>query len=210
MTSLWDTVFEDGGIHQKPSSDVMSLVPLLQSKGVKKILDAGCGNGRDTISLAEQGFDVTAIDSSETAINAAKNSSRNLPIDYRVCDLTTLPFNDNSFDFVLAGHSIEYTGDEIEEVIAELTRVLKKGKPLYVKVLSQNHPFFGKLQKELYGHSMLGYAITNEIPVKYFSEDELKRAFSDFEIEKLEHIEHAPSRTTGVALHEWVLLGYKQ
>jgi len=131
-------------------------------------------------------------------------------INYQVCELNKLPFEPEFFDFVLAGHSIEYTGNQLNKVVSELTRVLKTGKPIYLRVLSKNHPFYKKSSNELYGTSVLGYAIQKEIPIKYFSEEEIRDLFSEFKIDKLEHIEHKPSKKTGVSLNEWIFLGYKK
>jgi len=210
MTSKWNQLFEGGGIHTDSTPDLTNLVPILKQDKVKRILDAGCGNGRDSIYLSQQGFDVYAVDSSTTAIQAAKKASLGARINYQVCDLTELPFENEFFDFVLAGHSIEYTGSQLDKVISEFTRVLKKGKPIYLRVLSKSHPFYKKEQNELYGNSVLEYAIRKNITIRYFSEDELRNLFSEFKIGKLEHVEHEPSRKTGVPLNEWILLGYKQ
>ncbi len=40
-----------------------------------KVLDIACGSGRDAIYLAEQGYDVTALDYSETALQRCKSSA---------------------------------------------------------------------------------------------------------------------------------------
>jgi adenylylsulfate kinase-like enzyme/SAM-dependent methyltransferase len=48
-----------------------------------KIIDLGCGNGRDSVFFCQEGFKVTAIDSSEQAIK--RINEKNLPI-FAVCD----------------------------------------------------------------------------------------------------------------------------
>ncbi|MFH1828328.1 MAG: class I SAM-dependent methyltransferase [Nanoarchaeota archaeon] len=208
--SKWNDLFADGGTHTNPTPDLEKLIPYLKSQGIVKILDEGCGNGRDTIYLAQQGFVVSAVDTSQTAIDVAKRNSVDLDIDYRVCDLTNLPYQDETFDFVLAGHSLEYTGEDIAKCVSELGRVLKPAKPIYVRILSSNHPFSHKFQDRLYGNSVVGYAIQRDIPIKFFTVEEVRDLFRQFKIEKLNHIVHEPSKSTGVPLNEWVLLGYKK
>ena len=208
--SKWNDLFTDGGTHTNPTPDLERLIPYLKSQGVQRILDAGCGNGRDTIYLAQQGFIVSAIDSSQTAIEVAKRKSGELDIDYRVCDLTNLPYRNETFDFVLAGHSIEYIGDDIKKCVSELRRVLKTDKSIYVRILSSNHPFSHKSKDELYGDSVVGYAMQRDIPIKFFTEKKVRDLFGQFKIERLYHIAHEPSKSTGVPLNEWVLLGYKR
>ncbi|MDE2589481.1 MAG: class I SAM-dependent methyltransferase, partial [Patescibacteria group bacterium] len=43
-----------------------------KKRNVKRVLDAGCGNGRHVIFFSEQGFDVYGIDISNDAIKIAK------------------------------------------------------------------------------------------------------------------------------------------
>ena len=65
-----------------------------------KILDVGCGEGRDCLFLLEMGYDVQAIDISEEAIKyckhkaGAKNNGR-----FHVVDVCTESF-DGTFDFI--------------------------------------------------------------------------------------------------------------
>jgi len=204
--SDWNQLYENGGIHLDPTRDLLELFPELIRLGVKTVLDAGCGNGRDGAYLAQE-FSVSAVDGSITALKAAKHRSPQL--NFSVCDLASLPYQDNSFDFVLAGHSIEYT-EHVDKTVAELERVLKPDSPIYVRVLSTQHPFFQKKPDELYGTSVLGYALERNIPVKFFTHDEVKELFRNFTIERLEHRAHKPSRRTNVALNEWVMLAYKK
>src|ERR1700722_10615842 len=55
-----------------------SLVGYIQSKKIKigKALDVGCGNGRDAIFLAQQGFQVDALDISEEAISLTNRNAK--------------------------------------------------------------------------------------------------------------------------------------
>lgn len=57
-------------------------------------LDLACGLGRHAIALAERGWQVTAVDSSEVAIGRLRNSarSRGLCIEARVRDLESSDF----------------------------------------------------------------------------------------------------------------------
>jgi len=65
-------------------------------------LDIACGEGADAIWLAEQGWDVTAVDFSEVAIARGRQAAedRELSIEFVVADLDTwVP--DRAFDLVV-------------------------------------------------------------------------------------------------------------
>src|SRR3989344_6150469 len=63
----------------------------------KKILDAGCGSGRDSAYLTEDGYDVTGIDLSEEMIKIAKTKSY---AKFKIMDFRNISFKKESFDGV--------------------------------------------------------------------------------------------------------------
>ena len=67
-----------------------------------KALDICCGAGTNTLYLAKQGFVVTGIDISPTAIKYAKKKAAQarVKIDLRVQNFLDLLFDDEEFDFV--------------------------------------------------------------------------------------------------------------
>lgn len=82
------------------------------------ILDAGCGNGNYSYFLSDLGYrNIFACDLFES-INTDK-------FNYVKATLEQLPFNDNTFDFVLAPSVIYYLKDT-GKVLKEIHRVLKK------------------------------------------------------------------------------------
>lgn len=68
-----------------------------------RILDVGCGMGREAFNLYDIGFNITAIDISEKAIKGAKKlaAESNRNITFLLTDGINLPFDDNSFDVVI-------------------------------------------------------------------------------------------------------------
>lgn len=67
-----------------------------------KTLEIGCGTGTDAIWLAEQGFDVTACDSSEIAIGLAKEKLNNQEIkcNFQVLDFLADEIENKPFELV--------------------------------------------------------------------------------------------------------------
>lgn len=99
----------------------------------KKILDVGCGPGRDTKSLMNRGFDVIGIDFSEEMVREAK--SRVPSGDFRLMDMRKLDFDKNSFDGVWAFASLLHIPKEqAPKVLTEFRRVLKKSGVLAISM----------------------------------------------------------------------------
>ena len=87
-----------------------------------KILDAGCGSGRDGMAFKDRGFVVTAIDASETMANHA---SRLLTQPVSVVRLEDVAFT-SEFDGIWACASLLHVPrHEIDDVLLRLIRALK-------------------------------------------------------------------------------------
>lgn len=72
-----------------------------------KALELGCGAGDLTLELSRAGFQCTGVDLSPTAIDWAREKSRNAQFDvqFTVGNVLALPeLEDSSFDLVLDGY----------------------------------------------------------------------------------------------------------
>jgi SAM-dependent methyltransferase len=87
-----------------------------------KFLDLGCGAGANTWFLDREGFDVTGIDGSPSAISRSLVKGKCF-----VADATNLPFEDNSFDAVIDVACIAHNKlQDAKGIIKEVRRVLKQ------------------------------------------------------------------------------------
>jgi ubiquinone/menaquinone biosynthesis C-methylase UbiE len=116
----------------------------------KTILDVGCGNGISTISFAQSGYHVTAVepDPSDTigagAINILKNTLNLNNIKVHQDFAENINFEDNSFDVVYvrqAMHHANHLGDFIKECV----RVLK---PNGLLLTVRDHVIFNEEDKQ--------------------------------------------------------------
>ena len=82
----WATLKGNGGFNEQPHPLVVELVEKLTPG---RALDVACGVGRHSIYLAERGWQVTAVDSSQVAIELLSQAAvdKHLPIDARLADL---------------------------------------------------------------------------------------------------------------------------
>lgn len=71
-----------------------------------RALDLACGEGRNAVWLAERGWQVTAIDFSEVAIERARGlaAGRGVSVDLRVGDVLNEPIDAAAFDLVLLAY----------------------------------------------------------------------------------------------------------
>jgi ubiquinone/menaquinone biosynthesis C-methylase UbiE len=108
------------------------LVEYVAKKLVRKgkTLDLCCGAGTNTVYLAQNGFDVTGIDISLTAVAyaKAKAAQANVKIRFFVQNFLKLPFNNEGFDFVHDMGSFHHVKPEDRQTFIQgVDRVLKAG-----------------------------------------------------------------------------------
>jgi tellurite methyltransferase len=99
-----------------------------------RVLDAGCGGGRNLVFLLRNGFDVWGVDESEVAIarvrELAARLAPNLPHDrFRVGQVESLSFEDDSMDVVISSAVLHFARDDEHwlAMVREMWRVLAPG-----------------------------------------------------------------------------------
>jgi ubiquinone/menaquinone biosynthesis C-methylase UbiE len=104
-----------------------------------RLLELGCGAGNIAVWLAKQGYEVTGIDISPTAIGWARQRSDDEKADARfiVGDVLELKdFDNDSFDLVLDDHCLHcIIGDDRKRFLSEAYRVLKQGGYFLVETM---------------------------------------------------------------------------
>lgn len=109
---------------------------MIEAAGVgpgTRMLDAGCGGGGASLLAEVRGALVTGVDAADTMIKVARERIPNG--DFRVGDLQELPFDDDTFDAVLAASSLQYTEDRVA-TLREFGRVCRPGGRIVVALWS--------------------------------------------------------------------------
>ena len=89
--------------------------------GVQSILEIGCGTGID-LKLFSDSFQLHGIDLNDHALEIARKQLPN--VNFQKGDITKLPFEDSSIDFVFTHGLMNYLDDDVlENGIAEMFRI---------------------------------------------------------------------------------------
>jgi tellurite methyltransferase len=108
-----------------------------------KILDAGCGGGRNLVYFLRNGQDVYGVDPNPNAVEAVKELAKTIAPDYpvqnfKVAPAEGLPFNDCSFDLVISSAVLHFAKDEVhfDSMMHSMWRVLKPGGYFFARLAS--------------------------------------------------------------------------
>jgi ubiquinone/menaquinone biosynthesis C-methylase UbiE len=129
----WDDVYRDYPAEALPwelGKPRKNLTDLVENDRIQQgsALDLCCGLGTNTVYMAQNGFDVSAVDISKHALNLAKQKAHKAKaeIKFVLASFVTLPFKDATFDFVLdmgCFHHVEV--EDRPEFIQGVRRILK-------------------------------------------------------------------------------------
>ncbi len=128
-------------IHLIGQTDIYLLDQIMKGRYQKsqKILDAGCGSGRNMKWFLLNDFDIYGIDTSEAAIMNLKKVNANL-VDgqLQVAALEEIPFDNNFFDHIICSAVLHFAKSvaHFKEMFSELLRVLKPGGTLFIRMAS--------------------------------------------------------------------------
>lgn len=133
----WNKIFKtEGKVFFNPQEDMPELVKLFKKKGIKKVLDLGCGSGRHIIYLAKNGFDTYGLDVAPVGLKITKDwlKQEKLKADLKLGSfLKKLPYKNNFFGAIVAVQAISHGRiEDIRKLIKEMERVLKPSGLIFV------------------------------------------------------------------------------
>jgi ubiquinone/menaquinone biosynthesis C-methylase UbiE len=153
-----------------------------------KILDIGCGNGRN---MKNKNYDFYGVDNCEKFIEMSKKITPNIYLS----DMTNLPFPDNYFDGIISIASFHHLSDIIRrtECLKEMHRVLKPNGKILLSIWSINQSHNKKLKFE-YG--------TNMVPWKDIKGNIVgNRYYYIFQIDEINNLLHKYFKINN---HNWI------
>jgi tellurite methyltransferase len=100
---FWEDTYRDQNVNTfgEPSKEIIELADKMPKNSI--VLDIGCGDGRNTLFLAQKGFKVDAFDISENGINKLKSLAKRekVTINAWVQDIAQYKF-DKEYDFIVS------------------------------------------------------------------------------------------------------------
>ena len=200
MSKLWDKVYSNDSAFfgEEPSDFAQKCYSYFKKYGVKRILELGCGQGRDTIFFASNGLDVFAVDSSKVAIENINQKTRGKNISLHLSHFEVrqaLPFDSSHFDAIYSHmfYNMRFTNEELNFLFKESSRVLKNNGLLYFSVRSDKDVFYNK-GKKIGGNI---YEI-NGFQIRFFTKIQIKSFLSAYF--KIKNIEESYEETVSLYL----------
>jgi len=109
----------------------------------RKVLDAGCGGGRNLVYFLRNGYEVYGIDPNAGAVEAVKGLAKNITPDYplqnfRVASAEDLPFENEYFDLVISSAVLHFARNEdhFGAMLQSMWSVLKPGGYFFARLAS--------------------------------------------------------------------------
>jgi len=122
-----------------------------------KVLDAGCGYGRNLVYLLRVGAEVFALDADAAGIAhvkalAAELAPRLPAENFRVGAIEKMPWADGFADVVICNSVLHFASDEEQflAMVTELWRVLRPGGMLFCRLGSRIGMEFERLRGQIY------------------------------------------------------------
>jgi len=155
--TLWNEEYRDtkaipSSDRAEPSQALLTAEEELDLQSVDTAIDMGCGNGRNTVYLAEQGIDVYALDFAEEAIAKTQQqlaqSGLSDAVTMFLTDVTEgLPFVDDAVDLIVDSYMSCHLFEEaqLEEYFAEVRRVLSPEGKFYWAGLGTTDEYYNSI-----------------------------------------------------------------
>lgn len=184
---IWDKK-HGAGDHEELRYIPSPLAELAEPKFPRnsKILELGCGVGRDAVFFEQKGHRVLATDVSDVVIEQNKEKFPDSKVEFEVLDIQEpLPYSPASFDVVYSNLALHYYSDKkTKEIIREISKVLRFGGVFAFACKSYDalRESGTEVEKNIFV-SPLG------VTVHLFSEDYAKSLLTDlFDIEHLDEV----------------------
>lgn len=146
--AFWGSAIQQGNL-MYPNDHVIRFVKKnFHNPSEIKILDFGCGGGRNTVALLSEGFDVIAMEYTESATKMTREKCKGMGknnISIIQNSGFDVPLKDDYIDAIVADGSLFYynmTG--IITILRNLRRVLKADGLIWTDFRTKNDSLYGK------------------------------------------------------------------
>lgn len=161
-----------------PSGPLAGLFRRLAADGGGRALDLGAGDGRNSLFLARQGFDVTAVDASAAGLRHLETTARaeDLSVSTVCSDIRNTQFGVKRWDLVVCVTVLGFLeASELPDVARRAIDAMRSGGCLAAEEFTRQDPgFHGEGPASEFAHLVR----------RFFGPGELKRLFRPLETER--------------------------
>ncbi|MEX2625453.1 MAG: class I SAM-dependent methyltransferase, partial [Ilumatobacteraceae bacterium] len=150
-----------------------------------RALDVACGEGRNAIWLARQGWDVAAVDFSSVAIDRGRRlaDEAGVQVTWECADVTTHPLGDAEYDLVLLAY-LQLPDDLLGPVLRRAAAAAASGGAVVVVAHARDN----------LAHGVGGPQDPSVLPTP----DEVVAHLGDLTVERAEHVRRRVDTPDGV------------
>ncbi len=218
-TTLWEeTIYSKGqALNRYPFDQVVSFIyrnyARTKPRAETRILEIGCGAGNNLWFAAREGFSVTGIDGSSSAIEYARQrfASDGLQGEFQVGDFIHLPFPDQTFDFVIDRAALTCSGRAAAmETVRQVRRVLVPEGKFFFNPYSDRHSSFASgvpgedgVTTDISAGTLVGIG-----PIFFYGKRDLLDLFAEgWKLLSIRHVEFMEELQPPYLSHaEWIVI----
>jgi SAM-dependent methyltransferase len=177
MVEYWESRFKNEGAmwEYEPSDSAFIALDLFKSENLINILIPGFGYGRNGKLFIDNGFKVTGIEISQSAIDLTRGSKMNCPVHHG--SVTSMPFDNENFDGIFCYALLHVLNSrERRGFLRSCYSQLRAGGIMVFTVASKQSDMYKKgryLSKDR-------YELSKGLKVFFYDDESVKKEFSDF------------------------------
>jgi len=173
---------------EKKNNEFAEEVPKILSPSINKptvkLLDIGCGDGRDIKFFSKQGYDITTFDISMSCVNNITKNFKDVKVSYQ--DIRCMNFKKNSYDIIYAHLTLHYFYDkETTKIFDKIYDFLKPDGYFFVKCKSIKDFHYGEGRQ----FEENCYATEGKHLRHFFTEKYMKEKLKKFKIKEIKETE---------------------
>jgi SAM-dependent methyltransferase len=219
---VWEAIYHEGkALNRYPFDQVVSFLyrnaPRTKPRSATRILEIGCGAGNNLWFAAREGFRVAGVDGSPSAIEYAQKrlADEGLTGDLQVGDFISLPFNEDTFDFVIDRAALTCSGFiSAQKTVAEVRRVLIPGGKFFFNPYSDRHSSYasGKPGPDGVTIDISGGTLVGIGPIFFYGKRDLHALFGrGWKLVSVRHVEYLEELEPLYNCHaEWIVIAEKE
>ena len=126
MKTIYDKHYQTAHLFGEPYPELIAFFSQFEDRG--RLLDVGCGQGRNALALANLGYEVTGIDHSTVGIDQMMQEAKRyeLQVEGIVADLYEWDYS--GFDHILLDNMLHFAKKDRKREIELVEHILSSGK----------------------------------------------------------------------------------